>query len=96
MERHFATFLFDLNRKTFPAFGAIALMISHHTGQTDLRVAMGTHAVNVSFAVFPFVTAQKKPPFGFPYAEKIFSVFLRALVCLSGKHTVKHKNTDGE
>ena len=73
-------------------------MIPLYTGQTDLRVAMGTPAVNVSFAVFPFVAAQKKPLLRIAAHEQIFSIFLRALGNFSGKHTVEHENanSDGE
>ncbi len=67
-------------------------MISFCAGQTDLRVAMRTRAVNVGFSVFPFVPSQKKPLFCFSHTEKVFSVFLLTSICFSGKHTVKHEN----
>ena len=69
-------------------------MIAGDQRQADLRVAMGAFAVNVGLAVFPFVSAQKKPLLCFSHAEKVLSVFLCSLGCISGKHTVKHKRAD--
>lgn len=88
--------LFDLYVEDLFAFGAIACMRARYARQADLRVAMGTFAVNVGLAVFPFVSAQKKPLLCFSHAEKIFSVFLRSLGCISGKHAVEHEGTDHE
>ena len=69
-------------------------MIPCHARQTDLRAAMRTATVNVSFAVFPFVSAQKKPLLGISAPEQISSVFLRACEGVSGKHTVEHQDAD--
>ena len=69
-------------------------MIAGDQRQTDLRATVRAFAVNVSFAVFPFVSAQEKPLLGFVRVMQIFSVFRRALVDVSGKHTVKHKHAD--
>ena len=76
------------------AFGAIALMIARDQRQTDLRATVRTFAVNVGFTVFPFVSAQEKPLLAFARIMQILSVFRRALVYVSGKHTVKHKRAD--
>ena len=87
---------FDMHIEGASAFWAIACMRARYARQADLRVAMGAFAVNVGLAVFPFVSAQKKPLLCFSHAEKIFSVFLCTLVYVSGKHAVKHKRTDHE
>ena len=87
---------FDLHIEGASAFGAIALVRARYARQAYLCMTMGAFSVDVGLAVFPFVSAQKKPPFRVSHAEKIFSIFLRALVGLSGKHTVKHKYADGE
>ena len=57
-------------------------------------MTMGAFAVDVSLAVFPFVSVQEKISFCLADEEQIFAVFLLALGDLSGKHTVKHENAD--
>ena len=78
------------------AFGTIAFVLSRYARQTDIGFTMRTFAVNVGFAVFPFVSAQEEPLLRFSHTEKIFSVFLRSLGGLSGKHTVEHEEADGK
>ena len=58
-------------------------MLPFDFGQTDLRLAMRTFAVNVRFAVFPFVAAQKKPFLDMPSRAQIFLIFRGALGYIS-------------
>ena len=87
---------FDLHIEGASAFGAIAYMLSFYARQSYLCMTMGAFAVDVGLAVFPFVSAQKKPLLRFSHAEKILSIFLRSLGCISGKHAVEHECADHE
>jgi hypothetical protein len=64
--------------------------------QTDIGTAMRATAVNVSFSVFPLIALQENLLLDGLADTEIFSVFFRAFFDLSGKHTVKHKNTNGK
>lgn len=86
--------LFDPHVEGALTFGAIALMCARYARQTDLCVTMGAFAVDVGLAVFPFVSVQEKISFCLADEEQIFSVFLLALIDLSGEHPIKHENAD--
>ena len=86
--------LFDLYVEGVAAFWAIAYMLPLDARQADLRLAMRAFAVDVRLSVFPFVFMQKELSFRPAHKKQILAVFLRALVGFSGKHTVKHENTD--
>ena len=67
-------------------------MLARFARQTDIDAAMWAFAVNVCFAVFPFVAMQQKPLLYALEKSEIFLIFCRSLGDVSGKHTVKHEN----
>ena len=69
-------------------------MVTRSARQTDIAVAVRTFSVNVRFAVFPFVAAQKKPLLQMPAEAEIFQIFRRALHGIFGEHTEKHQRAD--
>ena len=57
--------LFYTDAKGISAFRACTAVFTRNTGKTDLYTAIRTFFIYVGFAIFPFVTAQKKPFFDF-------------------------------
>ena len=88
--------LFDLYIKGFFASRTIACMRTGSARQADVCLAMGAFAVNVRLAVFPLIALQQNFTLDGLSDTKIFAVFFRTFCDLSGKHAVKHENTNGK
>ena len=86
--------LFYTDAKGISAFRACTAVFSRNTGKTDLYTAIRTFFIYVGFAIFPFVTAQKKPFFDFFAYMQICLIFLCTFCNIFGKHTVKHQKTE--
>ena len=86
----------DLHVEGGAAFGAIADMLARSFRKADQTFALRTLAVNVRFAVFPFVAAQEKPLMCVSAQAEICQVFRFTLCDFPRKYSVKHKHRYGE
>ena len=84
--------LFELHGKDLAAFGALATMLATDLFQADLHLAAWAFAIDMRFAVFPFIFLQKKCfAHGARDLQK-FLVFCHAAGDISRKHPIKNED----
>ena len=84
--------LFHLDGKDFSAFGAFAGVLTADPSKADLHLAGGAFAIDMRFAVFPFVFDEKDIfTDRFCNLQK-FLIFRHPFRNISGKHPIKNED----